>query len=172
MSKIVLFEYFLKKLIDWYCDYYGIELNEFNDHSFNNLSKLKVIKLHFFACSTSEEALNIFDDFHAMPYGHVESGVYNRLNELTFFTIGNAKLTINDLNGLQNVQIDSVIDDAVNNLKKINPSLISLDPFDLVELSHKWFSWRYSFQQARKIGQYSKPISPQLIIQETKFYAL
>lgn len=174
MSKIVLFEYFLKKLVDWYCDYYSIELNDFNDHSFNNLSKLKVIKLHFFVCSTSEEALNIFDDFHAMPYGHVESEVYNKLDSLKFCYVSNSKLLITDIESFKKVMHpdQKIIDTAVQRLRGINPQLISLEPFELVELSHKWFSWRYNFQKARNEGVYSRSINNDLIIREEKFYSL
>jgi len=174
MSKISLFEYFLKKLVEWHCRYYEIDIKEFNNHSRNDLSKLKVIKLHFFACSTNKDALDIFDDFHAMPYGHVESGVYNLLNSLQHCQISSSKLSITVLDRFMSLQPDNsgMIDIIVESLEKENADLIAIEPFDLVELSHKWFSWRYNFQKARQGGMYSKPISKDLIIREEKFYSL
>lgn len=172
--KIILFEYFLKKIVEWFCLYYDVSPEQFNGHSSNDLSKLKVVKLHFFACSTSPQALGIFDDFHAMPYGHVESEVYNALGTLEHFDVTNSKLLTKYGSNLNDIQHDQsyIIDDIVNRLKNLNPNLISLSPFDLVELSHKWFSWRYTFEQARNSGSYSKPISNELIMQETKLYSL
>ncbi|MGJ1518616.1 hypothetical protein ACR79N_26825 [Sphingobacterium siyangense] len=174
MRKIVLFEYFLKKLVVWYCDYYRIDVTQFNNHSNNDLSKLKVIKLHFFTCSTSRDALEIFNDFHAMPYGHVESEIYNLLDRLSFFTVTNSSLLINDDRNFDLINsIDSqIIDNAILSLMDENSNLIALKPFQLVELSHKWFSWRYNFQQAKKSGLYSKRINNDLILQEEKYYSL
>jgi|SRR5690606_8271442 len=174
MSKISLFEYFLKRLVEWYCEHYAIASSEFNDHHRNDLSKLKIIKLHFFACSTNNDALDVFDAFHAMPYGHVESEVYNRLTNLRYCQISSTKLGIIDLERFMSLQPDnsSMIDIIVESLKKENADLITMEPFDLVELSHKWFSWRYNFQKARQDGMYSKPISKDLIIREEKFYSL
>jgi len=173
-QKIVLFEYFLKKLVDWFCDYYRIAVEDFNSHPKNDLSKLKAIKLHFFACSTSEDALEIFDDFRAMPYGHVESDVYNSLDSLQYVRLTNSKLEILNWDTLIMIENDSIpiIDEAVESLKDRNFDLISFSPFALVELSHKWFSWQYNFNQAKNIGIYSKPISTELISREPKLYSL
>lgn len=171
-NKIVLFEYFLKRLVDWFCDFHQINIGDFNESPKNDLSKLKVIKLHFFACSTNPKALEIYNDFRAMPYGHVESDVYSSLDTLTYFSVTNSKLILKD--GFDMIPPDDseLIDSIVTELQKKNPTLIALPPFDLVELSHKWFSWRHTFEQARHIGTYSKPISTELINQETKFYSL
>lgn len=159
--------------MEWYSKYYEIDIKEFNNHSRNDLSKLKVIKLHFFACSTNSEALDVFDDFHAMPYGHVESGVYNLLDSLRYCKVSSNKLVITDLNKFQQMRCDEgIIDTIVQKLREENNDLISIEPFELVELSHKWFSWRHNFQKARQDGMYSKPISKDLIIREEKFYSL
>lgn len=174
MNKIILFEYFLKKIVEWYCKYYQISWEEFNSHSENDLSKLKVIKLHFFSCSTTESALEIFDTFHAMPYGHVESDVYKKLDELQFCIITNRKLIIKNISSFKEYLPESynIIDDSVEKLIKANPALITIDPFELVELSHRWFSWRYNFHNARLKGDYSKRISKDLILKEEKIYTI
>ena len=172
--KVSLFEYFLKRLVEWYCEYYKIGVEDFNNHPNNNLSKIKVIKLHFFASSTENEALDIFDNFHALPYGHVESTVYDNLNNLTHFRVDNIGLTLlcelDQING-QSVENNAIIDRTVINLIELNKDLISLNPFDLVEISHRWFSWNFTFQEARKAGSFSRAISPNLIKQEVKYYS-
>ena len=172
--KIALFEYFLKHLVEWYCDYYNIEVQQFNTHHNNNLSKIKIIKLHFFATSTDDDALDIFNDFHALPYGHVESFVYDHLNDLMHFEVDNISLTLrSELNQIQghSAEHNVIIDRMVENLKNLNLDLIALEPFDLVEISHRWFSWNFTFQEARKMGLYSRAISPSLIKQEVKHYS-
>jgi hypothetical protein len=172
--KLKLFEYFLKQLVEWYCDYYNISVVDFNNHPKNDLSKIKIIKLHFFACSTDDEALDLFDSFHAMPYGHVESFIYKNLAELEHFKVDNFRLKlITDLDKVigDTLQHNAVVDRIVTNLKAKNRDFISLEPFDLVDLSHKWFSWNFTFHQARKAGMFSKAISPSLIKQETKSYS-
>jgi hypothetical protein len=174
ITKQDVFEYFLFKLIGWHCEENRISLQEFNDHNTNDFSKLKIIKLHFFACSTNSQALDYFNNFYAMPYGHVESTVYSGLNELNFFSVDNFKLTINNLNPVFAIgdEKTSLVDNSVNILREKNPEILALPPFDLVELSHKWFSWQYTFNEARKEYSYSKWISPELIKSEAKFYSL
>ncbi|HIY76400.1 MAG TPA: DUF4065 domain-containing protein [Candidatus Sphingobacterium stercorigallinarum] len=174
MSKIESFEYFLKGLVGWFCDFYTIDNADFNDHPQNNLSKLKVIKLHFFASSTSTDMLDLFDDFHAMPYGHVESEIYRSLSKLQFAEVTNTKLVITDIKSFNEVSVgqSEVVDNSISTLKELNSQLISFSPFDLVELSHKWFSWRYNFEIAKKDGSFSRPISKELIKKEEKYYSL
>ena len=174
-NKKDLFEYFLSKLIEWHCVYHQIDMNDFNGHSTNDLSKLKLIKLHFFTCSTKDEALDFFDNFYAMPYGHVESSIYPTLDSLVNYRIESRGLTI--LNNVPNfAMIDqdklNLMDESIAILKSKNPDIISFSPFSLVELSHKWFSWSYTFEEARRENLYSKKISPEVIKKETKFYCL
>lgn len=172
--KIILFEYFLKKLIEWFCELHKTDFESFNNHPQNDFSKIKVIKLHFFACSTTSEALDIYNDFRAMPYGHVESDVYRSITSLKYVNINNSKLEIIDLEKFLNINEEksAVIDTAISKLKLHNENIITLTPFELVELSHKWFSWRINFEQAKINGSYSKPISINLIKQEAKIYQI
>jgi hypothetical protein len=172
--KLILFEYFLKQLVLWYCEYYNILPEDFNADPRNNLSKIKVFKLHFFACSTDDSALDIFDNFHALPYGHVESTIFNSLNDLQQFNVDNDRLillcNIDEVIG-GDAAGNTLIEGIVDNLKHENFDLISIHPFDLVEMSHRWFSWNFTFKEARKSGLFSKSISPNLIKQEAKSYS-
>jgi len=176
MHKKQLFEYFLYLLIDWYKESYGYDNILFEQN--NDLSKLKVFKLHFFASSTSSRALEIFNNFHALPYGHVESDVYRMINHLDFFSITNTKILfkqdIGDIDlmirALDTIDIET-IDGMVEKLKKYNQNLIRYSAFDLVELSHKWFSWKFSFERAKRLGLFSMPIENKLILTEAKYYS-
>ncbi|WP_131535562.1 hypothetical protein [Pedobacter nototheniae] len=170
--KIDLFEYFVKELITWFCEYYGIRVDEFNNHPKNDLSKLKVIKLHFFACSTDHRALDIFNRFYAMPFGHVESDVYDNIDNLKHFIISddNTIQTSSTQDILGDPMRNEIIINMVRNLKERNNDLIAAKAFDLVDISHRWFSWEYTFSEARKLESYSKEISPSLIKQELKYY--
>lgn len=169
-----LFEYFVYLVYKWYCEAKHLNANQQVD---NDLSKLKLIKLHFFACSTSEPALRIFNNFHALPYGHVESDVYQIIDNLNYFTISKTSLTIKGnfnvsliINALQEAD-KLLIDEIVSNLKVYNYYLINYTAFDLVELSHKWFSWQYSFEQAKRKGNLSAYIDKSLITNELKVYS-
>src|SRR6185295_7815705 len=80
-AKLEYFEYTISKMIQWYCQENAMSTDTFS--VVNDFSKLKVLKLHFFVCainSSSNHMLEIFDSFYAMPYGHVESELYNAMN--------------------------------------------------------------------------------------------
>jgi hypothetical protein len=99
-KKIEAFEYLLFELVNWFMNKKNISnYEDFNKN--NDLNKLKVIKLHFFVTainSNNNNLLEVFNKFCAMPYGHVESDIYNSLGKLNFFTVDVKKLIINDLN--------------------------------------------------------------------------
>lgn len=177
LDKLFAFEYVVKRIIDWF--------NEVNAGKnldpFNEFSKLKLIKLHFFVsavnANTDQEGLLYkFDNFYALPYGHVESDIYKALPNTTIYEINNDSISIKDnLNlgsaflGLE-TQLKLDIDNSIDHLKKINPDLVNYSAFDLVELSHKWYSWRSTFEEAKKTGRFSAPIAPKTIKLEPKFF--
>lgn len=179
--KTQAFEFVVFELINWYKLQNSIIDNEqFNLH--NDFNKLKVIKLHFFASainSKSNSLLRVFDKFYAMPYGHVESDIYNNWNNFTFYKIDTKKLTIMNINELsresfvlvdENLKLE--ISKAVEDLKQSNSSLINYNSLKLVELSHKWFSWKSMFSYAKSNSRYSEYIPSNLIIEENKTFEL
>lgn len=171
-QKLDLFEEFLAHLLNWYIEVnnstYSIEHRQIR----NDLSKLKVFKLHFFATSTHKEALEIFDSFHALPYGHVETDIYSGLADLRHFNLTNTELIPLDDYYLRIKGKDGIPFEMINNLRKINPEIINYSAFDLVKLSHKWFSWKHNYSQAIENYSRSKKISPTTIINENKYYKL
>lgn len=166
-------------------EYFVSELLKLNNAPTNDFSILKVQKLLFFTVaidSISNEKSKlietIFDNFVAMPYGHVESDIYSAIrdNDLRFYII-NSSCTINkkDFDEKQlnlNEDIKQVIDNALVQLKKVNPYIFNESPFNLVELSHRYKSWRMNFNVAKSKGAFSEPIKSTEIINEEKYFYL
>lgn len=174
MNKNQAFEYYVIKLLEWY--------NEVSSNNkSNDLSTLKVLKLLFFGAAMSakekmSETLldSPFNTFYAMPYGHVESEIYASIKrrEFTNLDINNSGSNI-DLNlNYPEGDIKNKIDKSIQNLKEANPKLILMTPFELVELSHRWYSWQFYFNKAKQNGSYSELIPAQMIKLEQKFFSL
>lgn len=187
MDKIIAFEYVVKKLVDWYNEAEGIEGNRFP--SDNDLSKLKLFKLHFFvsavnASPVDANLLETFDKFYAMPYGHVEGEIYNEQSFLRFFSTSSSSLSLKS-----NIVFDdekmfecwadellpevrNQIDEAIKQIKEKNFGLIKYTAFELVDLSHEWQSWKIMFQLAQDNGRSSLQIPTKLIQNERKIFSL
>ncbi|MEI3799612.1 MULTISPECIES: hypothetical protein [unclassified Chitinophaga] len=181
--KILYFEYVLKGLLTWYDQIKGRSYD-------NDLSILKTLKLLFFvsaakATTNSHSRLleEVFDGFFAMPYGHVESEIYDYIRQqggvLTYYIVDNKRTTripdahVETLMGkLDNQAIVNEIDQSIDYLKKVNPSLILMSPFDLVNLSHAWYSWQYYYEEAQKSGTKSIKIPSEAIKTENKLFSL
>lgn len=170
--KLQVFEEFLAHLLRWYNEIadktYSIEHRQIK----NDLSKLKVLKLHFFATSTDEDALRIFNSFHALPYGHVESDIYANLEKLNHFDLTNTELIPKDDYYLTLDNDNSIGKRMVENLRRENPEIIKYSAFDLVKLSHKWYSWKHNFSIALENSSKSKKINFLTILNENKYYKL
>lgn len=179
MSKILSFEYLLYHLVAWFCDIKNLDsLQLFNEH--NDLSKLKVLKLHFFVCSANTDLLTEFDEFHALPYGHVESDIYNNLSNLERFNVDDDSMSViaeySTLMELEN-SFDNLPDETktmikvgIDRLKKENQHIVEYTAFNLVELSHTWLSWNSTIRKAREIGSEARKIPSELIEEERKTY--
>jgi hypothetical protein len=172
--KIKYFEYFLSQI-----------LNKYPDSEKNDLSILKAQKLLFFTVATDSGVgkdnilINeVFDNFVAMPYGHVESNIYSdiRDNNLIYYSISSSKTTIipnvsQDFSALDHRYLE-VIKSAIKSLFDKNKFLIFETAFNLVELSHLYKSWKRNYHLAKTSGVNSMPIPPIEIIEEEKFYYL
>jgi uncharacterized phage-associated protein len=172
--KIIAFDYFVYKLQQWF--YRRNSLGTEND-----LSKLKVIKLLFFTVAISanrdeDGLLTTFDNFVALPYGHVESDIYERMHTSDYFIIDKQGLSSKADFNIEAINtrpaLKSQIDKAISNLEVVNKELISYKAFDLVDISHKWNSWKTMYQLARKSGRYSMKIPNEMIKTELKTFIL
>ena len=171
-NKIQAFEYLLSKLVEW---------NDNVTTKDNDISVLKALKLLFFVSAvgttkSSEGTLldDVFSNFAAMPYGHVESDIYSiiRSGGLKGATVDNSKTTIlESFNPALIASEDKIrIDKSIEALKVINPNLITKSAFDLVELSHSWYSWKYYFARAKKNSTLREFIPSEIIKAEEKIY--
>ncbi|GEO05543.1 hypothetical protein AAE02nite_32070 [Adhaeribacter aerolatus] len=175
--KIKAFEFFIKQLVTWYK-----EQNNQEGLDKNDLSRLKVLKLHFFVCaSTANERedglLGVFDNFWAMPYGHVESDIYKNLENLNYCEITNQRLNIIKEHSEEYfTNLDPIIKREILNsfqiIKSKNKDLINYMAIDLVELSHSWYSWRAMYKLARSFHKYSLKIPNEMIKSENKQFSL
>jgi len=169
-QKILATKYMFFSFLRWY--------GPSREHE-NDLSLLKVLKLIFFTCSISskygDNLLSRGFNFVAMPFGHVESQVYDLYKEGVFIDIIDTKhISPNTLSEHIFVSLDMelrlLIDRSVNDLISINRNLIYESASALVNLSHKHSSWINNFNLAKAHSQYSQPIDNQEIINEEKFY--
>jgi hypothetical protein len=173
--KIKCFEYLIVKFIEWH------HVERPHEDPLLSFSKLKVFKLHFFASAVNADKnhkglLNVFDKFYALPYGHVESDIYNHLDKLTIFSFNGNSLerkTEENHTYFNSINIyKQELDSSIDSLKIKNADLILYKALDLVELSHKWYSWRVNFNLARSTKRYSHAISTEIIQNEIKYFSL
>ena len=163
MDKKIAFEYFLFELMNWNIE--AKRLTSFDER--NDLSILKSLKLLFFTVaidSKNPESLleNTFDNFHAMPLGHVELDIYNQYKNLDSFSLDRSSLQMKNKSWedittyFHSTFIDkkSNIKKAVTHLKQVKSSLILESAFDLVELSHTWNSWISTFNSSHSKRSY------------------
>jgi hypothetical protein len=177
-----LYEYMLKGFVDWFCEWKNIASHEFN--SKNDLSKLNIVKLTFYTSAIKFEPreesdlLDIFDNFHAMPLGPIESDLLNAHNdgEIRRFVADNKCLAVKE-EGFLSSSFDKIdpalkdeIDSAIKELKKVNPGFIGYYARRLVGISHEWSCWKYQFEIAKSLGRLSYPISKDRIRQDTPFF--
>lgn len=176
-DKVLYFEYTIYKLSEWVKKH-----NPSFTHPEFVFTKLKALKLLFFVAAvdsseSNHKLLDIFNKFYAMPYGPVESDIYNSilLKHTKYYNI---------LDRGTIIKIDaqkSIFDDIDENIKKIiennielllekNPKIIDLPPYKLVDISHKWSAWINSMSIANIFGKKSELMTISDIINSSKFY--
>lgn len=173
MSKILAFDYVVNHICSWY-------QQEGGDLAHNDLSKLKITKLLFFICAASASQdqpgmLNIFDNFVAMPYGHVESDMQDQMEQSLCYNITRNDLSFrNNLVGYNNTYNNQanemLIDQTIETIKSLNSKLVLYAPFTLVDLSHEWQSWKSVFSLAKRNGKFSMRIPNEMIMNEPKIF--
>ncbi|MDC7999743.1 DUF4065 domain-containing protein [Aequorivita todarodis] len=174
-EKILVFEYIIHKLKDWFVEVNALNsIGEFNN--VNDFSILKVVKLHFLVIavnSNENDLLLVNHKFYAMPYGPVETDIYNRLKSgqpFTEFSINNFKTAFNENSQLPNIapNYSTQIKNSIEKLRTISPMLINSDAGYLVDLTHNWTSWKITYSKARHMGTFSMPIESELIRNDNK----
>jgi hypothetical protein len=174
INKTRCFEYVLKCLLMWHKEVTGSKEND--------LSILKVMKVLFFVCAVREDSIileNVFNNFYAMAYGHVEKDILETIKNtggvLSCYTIDARQVTAaNNAISFKDVseEIKDDINASIQALKSKNPKMITLSQFDLVKLSHAWYSWQHFYDQAKRDGTFAAFIPTSFIKNEDKVYDL
>lgn len=171
MDKIYAFDYMLSLFEEW--------CNEESKGTmiFKNRSKLSVLKLLFLTAAPkkqgSRDLLDTFNNFYALPYGPVESDIYNAIqNNILPSYIVTERSILRKVNNHLPYTIDDYIHikDAVDELKEINRHLITLNAFSLVEITHKWESWKQSIAFARLMDMSSYKMTKESIRNDRNKY--
>jgi uncharacterized phage-associated protein len=202
-EKLELFEYTLFKLLEWFKGSKGKEITvqDFNKKYKDNFVTIKIMKLHFFVCAMSVEEkpclektftgdlLDVFDNFHAMRYGHVELDMYNVITEMKRFNVSfsGSTMTINESlyptwESLQNSFNERDIkregysnyyervDRAIKRLKVANRRLVKYNKNQLIDISHSWKSWQITYEIAQIRKKDSEKIRTSLIREEKRYF--
>jgi len=164
---------FVKYLSDWYCDAYNVSQDSFLEN--NDIDKLKFMKLAFFVAASRKEDSALLKDrdikFHALQYGPVELDWYDLIKDNESpIQISNYSLTINFNKEELQTLIDDGIEQDFKRLREINSELIKYDSFKLVDLSHKWLSWKSAYKIAELKGQRKEIIEKSTIINDFQYY--
>lgn len=163
-NKIYAFDYMLTLFEEW-----KQSLNTKN--ACKALSKLSVLKLLFLVAAPKKDngldLLDVFNNFHALPYGPVESDIYNAIqnDDLPSYNVGDRFISLKKVTTPLPYTVDGYcnIKQAVDELRCINNGLIELNAFELVEITHKWDSWNKSIDFAHFIGASSYKMTTQAI---------
>lgn len=175
-QKVLCFEYMMFLLIQWAekKDPKGIHVESF--------TRLKALKLLFLvsavdATKDNEGLLDIFDNFYAMQHGPVESDIYNAMllkNTRMYVFEGNTTTIQNhNLDIFDNVSDDLKyrIENSVNLLRAKNEQIIWCSPFELVNITHKWNSWREAINFAHVLDKKSEFMSVESIKNDSKLFS-
>ena len=147
----------LQLIEEWRTDYFTSR-----NLTVKPLSKLLVLKLLFLIAAPKKndgpDLLDIFNNFHALPYGPVESDIYNAIlhNKIPSYFIKDRSVEVREKKVYDDKDSMCIeIKNALDDLRNINPSIISLNSFELVEITHKWDSWYKSMKFAEFMGRSS-----------------
>lgn len=168
------FSYMISLFLNWYKEENKIENIQVCYSAFSKLSLLKLLFLGA-AIKTEEgtDLLDIFNNFSALPYGPVESDVYNSIidDSIPQYTVGDRLIQIKENDPvIIEESLKSRIEKSVNTLRKTNPNLINASAFQLVEITHKWKSWTDAYSFAEFLGQRGYIMSIDEIKSDTNQY--
>ena len=163
-------------------EYLVFLLKQWKDENYPNLhvtfSKLKLHKILFLvaavkATSQSHPLLDVFNNFYALPYGPVELDIYDAMNSNAFkrilFEGNNCKSDCLDdcyFDHLDNSQKQAMLE-AIRAIREMGVDYITKDPFELVDITHKWTSWQVAMQVAEMLGDKRELMSTEDIINST-----
>lgn len=145
------------------------ELKISDDSIFTKLRLQKLLFLISTINATHEYngLLGYFKKFYALPYGPVESDIYNAMNLQQFKNIkfiGN-KCVFDNLNDKCFETLDKSYKDlvkiSIGDLAKKRPikDYLTMPVFDLVNITHQWTVWKVAMAIAKMLDSGSEPMS-------------
>lgn len=182
MRKLLFFDYFISQLISFITSETfisgDIALAVKNNIDRANLNKLKLLKLLFLVSTIKEKDKylldDVFDNFYAMPYGPVESDIYDNLESLPNYRFINNTINVktNASFKYSNIDFDKQerIKQSIKKLHELNFAIFSMSAFELVELTHKSESWQIIYSEANRKGRLSLKMPNELIKGTVVFY--
>lgn len=171
-NSIEIFKNVVFQLRDRYIEKEAISKEQFDEN--NDFSILKLIKLHFFVVainSEKDDSLLEQNEFWAMPYGPVETSIYNQIRRdknFNEFLLSNDKIKFNDDKPFIEAGVETKISESINLLLDLEPRLFFADAGTLVDLTHKWNCWRKNYSLARAKNTFSSIIPKEDIINDIK----
>lgn len=162
METIEIFKNIVFQLRNFYIQKNGLTESDFNKN--NDFSILKLIKLHFFVVAINSENDDFLlekNEFWAMPYGPVETKIYNEIkNNKNFgeFILSNDKIIFKRDKPIINLVTEEKITFSIKLLLELEPRILFTDAGTLVDLTHKWNCWRINYSLARARNTYSSII--------------
>lgn len=166
-KKYLLFEYLVFRLDEW--------KKQLNNTNKILLSKLRLQKILFLVCACdatneNKRLLDVFDNFHALPYGPVEMDIYEAMKEdgsfqNIHFTGNNCEYNIFNESIFSELSYEERrwVDDAIKKFKSENKKYLTMPVFDLVEITHKWTVWSISMDIAELLGKKQMKMSAEEI---------
>lgn len=162
--KIECFEYFITHLF------------KRNVLGISDFNKVKLMKLLFFFCLIEKSFLEVFDEFYAMPTGHVEADVKNAINKdkLTHYNIFDFSVSIkSDLPSISKFEnSDNHYNQLIkNSIHKIPDEFLYADSNYLKEQCSHYSTWIRNYNYAIASGRYMYKISVEELKEEKFQYS-
>ena len=179
-NKIKSFEYTVIQLQKWKESTRNKDTEVLQSNSINRLKALYLVFLMTAKNSSTggENFLikNIFDNFHAQPYGPLEQDIFDYMkNGSQFQSIeinDNSTIVINEFVEGLDIKVKIEIDKAIEDLRRVNSDLINIPTFELGDLCRTYYSWRKTYQEAKEVETLRKKIDNDIIIKEDKTFSL
>ncbi|MCI6051267.1 type II toxin-antitoxin system antitoxin SocA domain-containing protein [Phocaeicola plebeius] len=177
--KLLSFEYLLYHFMIWYEE--DQKISDTSHHKFlSEFSRLKALKLLFLVAAIQDDCqkdlLPIFDKFYAMQHGPVESDIYNAMvrDDFKYFRFQNRQTSFKEqvFSGFEEIENKRSLDNAIYLLKKANPKIVSYPAMELVDITHKWISWKSAYMVAQMLGKGSQLMPTDLIKNDHQFFTL
>ncbi len=174
-NKILCFEYILYQLINWYKELRPTDMSLFS------FTRLKALKLLFFVSAIRKDEdrdlLDVFNNFHAMQHGPVESDIYNAMIEdkLLHYNFKSRFIEVGQVLEYDFQELGencNRITNSINLLRERNEKIVTYTASQLVDLSHKWESWQIAIHMANIFDKGSEPMDCGLIRSNRQYYSL